>query len=186
MPRRTEDAAFAKPVEPEECLELDDHEEEVEEEEVEYEEIEEEVEEEVEDEDILEEVEESEEEEEEEEDPEEREIDDSGSKLEVVPQQVDAKDGNDKEKHAELLALPPHGSEVYIGGLSSSAFSEDVKKLCEPVGEVVEVSTAYFFRVNVFFLQCIFSFFFCTTYSPFLSAGENNARQGLCYRYFQN
>jgi heterogeneous nuclear ribonucleoprotein R len=161
MPRRTEDAAFAKPVEPEECLELDDHEEEVEEEEVEYEEIEEEVEEEVEDEDILEEVEESEEEEEEEEDPEEREIDDSGSKLEVVPQQVDAEDGNDKEKHAELLALPPHGSEVYIGGLSSSACSEDVKKLCEPVGEVAEVSTPTFLG-----LMC----FSCSAYSPFFSA----------------
>uniref|UniRef100_A0ACD6A0Y0 Uncharacterized protein n=3 Tax=Avena sativa TaxID=4498 RepID=A0ACD6A0Y0_AVESA len=140
MPRRTEDAAFAKPVEPEECLEFDDHEEEIEEEEIEYEEIEEEVEEveEVEeDEDILEEVEESSEEEEE--DPEEREVDDSDSKLEVVPQQDDAKDGIDKEKHAELLALPPHGSEVYVGSISSGASSEDLKKLCESVGEVAEV-----------------------------------------------
>ncbi|KAM0854107.1 hypothetical protein ACQ4PT_050630 [Festuca glaucescens] len=139
MPRRTEDAGFANQVEPEECLEFDDHEEEVEEEEVEYEEIEEEVEEveeEVEeDEDILEEVEESEEEE----DPEEREVDDSDSKLEVVHQQVEAEDGNDKEKHAELLSLPPHGSEVYVGGISTGASSEDLKKLCEPVGEVVAV-----------------------------------------------
>lgn len=139
MPRRAEDAAFAKPVEPEECLEFDDHEEEVEEEEIEYEEIEEEVEEEVEeDEDILEEVEESEEEDEEE-DPEEREVDDSDSKLEVVPQQDDAKDGIDRDKHAELLALPPHGSEVYVGGISSGTSSEDLKKLCETVGEVAEV-----------------------------------------------
>ena len=147
MPRRTEDAAFAKPVEPEECLEFDDHEEEIEEEEIEYEEIEEEVEEEVEEEDILEEVEESEEEEE---DPEEREylheVDarhDGSSKLEGAPQKDDTEDGKDKEKHAELLALPPHGSEVCVGGSSSDASSEDLKKLCEPVGEVVEVSTTY-------------------------------------------
>lgn len=143
MPRRTEDA---EPAEPKECLEFDNNEEEeVEEEEIEYEEIEEEVEEEVEeDEDISEEVEEVEEEEEE--DPEEREVldnidasHDSDSKSEGVPQQDGAKDGNDKEKHAELLALPPHGSEVYVGGISSDASSEDLKKLCEPVGEVVEV-----------------------------------------------
>ncbi|CAM0874362.1 unnamed protein product [Alopecurus aequalis] len=141
MPRRTEDAAFAKQVEPEECLEFDDHEEEIEEEEIEYEEIEEEVEEEVEeDDDILEEVEESEEEEEE--DPEEREDIhevDGCSKLEGVSQQDDTKDGKDKEKHAELLARPPHGSEVYVGTISGDASSEDLKKLCEPVGEVVEV-----------------------------------------------
>jgi heterogeneous nuclear ribonucleoprotein R len=184
MPRRTEDAAFRNQVEPEECLEFDDHEEEVEEEEVEYEEIEEEVEEveeEVEeDEDILEEVEESEEEE----DPEEREVDDSDSKLEVVHQQVEAEDGNDREKHAELLSLPPHGSEVYVGGISTGASSEDLKKLCEPVGEVVEVSTPTFLRLT---FLCVFSALTC---SPFLYAGENNARQagqnGLCFCYFQN
>jgi heterogeneous nuclear ribonucleoprotein R len=157
MPRRTEDAAFPNQVEPEECLEFDDHEEEVEEEEVEYEEIEEEVEEveeEVEeDEDIL-----------EEEDPEEREVDDSDSKLEDVHQQVDAEDGNDKETHAELLSLPPHGSEVYVGGISTGVSSEDLKKLCEPVGEVVEVSTAHFFNLNIsmcIFCTYMFSFFVC-------------------------
>uniref|UniRef100_A0A453HR32 RRM domain-containing protein n=2 Tax=Aegilops tauschii subsp. strangulata TaxID=200361 RepID=A0A453HR32_AEGTS len=66
---------------------------------------------------------------------------DSDSKSEVVPlpQQDGARDGSDKEKHAELLALPPHGSEVYFGGISSDASSDDLKKLCEPVGEVVEV-----------------------------------------------
>lgn len=145
MPRRTEDAAFAKPAEPEECLKFDDHEEDVEEEEVEYEEIEEEVEvDDDEEEDILEEVEEVDEEEEE--DPEEREVSDevddrqdSDSKLEVVPQQDAPKDGKDKDKHAELLGLPPHGSEVYLGGISNDATSEDLKELCEPVGEVVEV-----------------------------------------------
>ncbi|TVT96741.1 hypothetical protein EJB05_58037 [Eragrostis curvula] len=119
MPRETENAASTNSVgsdEPEDRLEFDDDEVD-EEEEVEYEEIEEEVEE-------YEEVEEVDEEEEE--DPEETEV-------------VHEADDDEKTKHAELLALPPHGSEVYIGGISSNVSSEDLKKLCESVGEVVEV-----------------------------------------------
>ncbi|GJM88062.1 hypothetical protein PR202_ga04084 [Eleusine coracana subsp. coracana] len=118
MPRNTENAASTnsdEPVEPEERLEFDDDEVD-EEEEVEYEEIEEEVEE----------YEEVEEVDDEEEDPEETEL-------------VHEVDKDEKKKHAELLALPPHGSEVYIGGISSGVSSEDLKKLCESVGEVVEV-----------------------------------------------
>ncbi|TVU50788.1 hypothetical protein EJB05_02178 [Eragrostis curvula] len=119
MPRETENAASTNSVEsdePEDRLEFDDDEVD-EEEEVEYEEIEEEVEE-------YEEVEEVDEEEEE--DPEEIEV-------------VHEADDDVNRKHAELLALPPHGSEVYIGGISSNVSSEDLKKLCESVGEVVEV-----------------------------------------------
>ncbi|KAL6642214.1 hypothetical protein ACP70R_020395 [Stipagrostis hirtigluma subsp. patula] len=130
MPRRTENVAATKSIElaeQEDRLELDDHDEEDEEEEVEYEEIEEEVEE-------YEEVEEVEEEEEEdEEDPEESEV------VHEVDQKDCMNDEDEKEKHAELLALPPHGSEVYVGGISSDVSSEDLKKLCESVGEVVEV-----------------------------------------------
>ncbi|KAG6667154.1 hypothetical protein CIPAW_01G081500 [Carya illinoinensis] len=48
-------------------------------------------------------------------------------------------DEDEKEKHAELLALPPHGSEVFIGGLPRDAIEEDLRHLCEPIGEVVEV-----------------------------------------------
>ncbi|XP_006664846.1 heterogeneous nuclear ribonucleoprotein Q-like [Oryza brachyantha] len=138
MPRRTENAASAnsvEPTKPEECLEFDE-EEEVEEEEIEYEEIEEEVEEEEEDEDVVEEVEEEEEESDETEVS--HEVDarhTSESKFKGVHQ----KDGIEKENYAELLALPPHGSEVYVGGISSDISSQDLKKLCEPVGEVVEV-----------------------------------------------
>ncbi|GKB19428.1 heterogeneous nuclear ribonucleoprotein Q [Tanacetum coccineum] len=47
-------------------------------------------------------------------------------------------DGN-SEKHAELLALPPHGSEIFIGGLSKDVAEEDLSELCEPFGDVVEV-----------------------------------------------
>ncbi|KAI3743996.1 hypothetical protein L1987_57068 [Smallanthus sonchifolius] len=42
-------------------------------------------------------------------------------------------------KHAELLALPPHGSEIFIGGLPRDVVEEDLSELCEPFGEVVEV-----------------------------------------------
>ncbi|KAG6663742.1 heterogeneous nuclear ribonucleoprotein Q [Carya illinoinensis] len=48
-------------------------------------------------------------------------------------------DNDEKEKHAELLALPPHGSEVFIGGLPRDAQEEDLRNLCEPIGEIIEV-----------------------------------------------
>ncbi|KAG6420322.1 hypothetical protein SASPL_116846 [Salvia splendens] len=46
---------------------------------------------------------------------------------------------DEKEKHAELLDLPPHGSEVFIGGLSRDVSGEDLRELCEPLGEIVEI-----------------------------------------------
>ncbi|GAY45798.1 hypothetical protein CUMW_092100 [Citrus unshiu] len=46
---------------------------------------------------------------------------------------------DEKEKHGQLLALPPHGSEVFIGGLPKDASEEDLRDLCEPIGEVFEV-----------------------------------------------
>lgn len=46
----------------------------------------------------------------------------------------------EKEKHSELLDLPPHGSEVFIGGLSRDISEEDLRELCEPLGEIFEVS----------------------------------------------
>ncbi|KAD7116945.1 hypothetical protein E3N88_04213 [Mikania micrantha] len=42
-------------------------------------------------------------------------------------------------KHSELLALPPHGSEIFIGGLVRDVVEEDLSELCEPFGDVVEV-----------------------------------------------
>ena len=45
----------------------------------------------------------------------------------------------DKEKHAELLALPPHGSEVFIGGLPKDVIEDELRDLCEPIGEIFEV-----------------------------------------------
>ncbi|KAL6322132.1 hypothetical protein AAG906_005071 [Vitis piasezkii] len=48
-------------------------------------------------------------------------------------------DEDEKEKHAQLLALPPHGSEIFIGGLPREALEEDLRDLCEPIGEALEV-----------------------------------------------
>ncbi|PIA34861.1 hypothetical protein AQUCO_03700259v1 [Aquilegia coerulea] len=56
-----------------------------------------------------------------------------------VEKPTESMDGDDKKKYAELLALPPHGSEVFIGGVPKDVTEEDLRGLCEPVGEVTEV-----------------------------------------------
>ncbi|KAM2466654.1 hypothetical protein COP2_008832 [Malus domestica] len=122
-------------------LEGDNDPEETIEEEVEYEEVEEE-----------EEVEVEEEEEEEEEDPEEEgeEEDDNkrpatksnGQKSSDGDEEMivaDAEDEEEKRKHVELLARPPHGSEVYLGGIPHDASEVDLRGFCESIGEVTEV-----------------------------------------------
>ncbi|XP_076903610.1 heterogeneous nuclear ribonucleoprotein Q-like [Bidens hawaiensis] len=124
-------------IEPEEQVDFDGDVEE----EVEYEEVEEEVEEE-EEEEVEEKVEEDEDEEEEEEeeeddDDEEEEDDKKGVKDEEMDNVEDDEDV--KKKHEELLALPPYGSEVYLGGIPLDASEDDLKEFCESVGEVTEV-----------------------------------------------
>ncbi|GJN39836.1 hypothetical protein PR202_gb28982 [Eleusine coracana subsp. coracana] len=47
-------------------------------------------------------------------------------------------DAEEKKKWDELLALPPHGSEVFIGGLPRDITEEDLRELCEPLGEIYE------------------------------------------------
>ncbi|PKA59989.1 Polyadenylate-binding protein 2 [Apostasia shenzhenica] len=53
----------------------------------------------------------------------------------------DLRSNNEEEsqKHAEILALPPHGTEVFIGGLPRDVTDEDLRDLCEPFGEIFEV-----------------------------------------------
>ncbi|KAF8379929.1 hypothetical protein HHK36_027394 [Tetracentron sinense] len=46
---------------------------------------------------------------------------------------------DDSEKCAELLALPPHGSEIFIGGIPRDVTEEDLRDLCEPIGEASEI-----------------------------------------------
>lgn len=134
-----------KPLEYEEQVDLDgdNDPEEPMEEEVEYEEVEEEEEvEEVEEEDDEEEEEEGVEEEVEENDGEDAtEGDDSqkqihGDKEMKVDQ---AEEEDERRKHDELLALPPHGSEVYLGGISHETTEEDLRGFCGSIGEVTEV-----------------------------------------------
>ncbi|XP_021289866.1 heterogeneous nuclear ribonucleoprotein R [Herrania umbratica] len=111
-------------------LDGDNEPEETIEEEVEYEEVEEE-----------EEVEVEEEVEEEVEDEEENaELADvhKGSEADEVMNDPETEEEK-KKKHAELLALPPHGSEVYLGGIPHDASEEDLRRFCECIGEVTEV-----------------------------------------------
>ncbi|KAK9061179.1 hypothetical protein SSX86_018359 [Deinandra increscens subsp. villosa] len=128
-PVKIEEPQQVSKIEPEEQV---DFEEDVEEE-VEYEEVEEEVEEE-EEEEVEEEVEEEEDEEEEEEEEEEEDEQKGGKDEEMEDIEEDL-----KKKHAELLALPPYGSEVYLGGIPLDASEDDLKEFCESVGEVTEV-----------------------------------------------
>ncbi|KAJ6410166.1 hypothetical protein OIU84_009629 [Salix udensis] len=127
-----EQAESEKPVEYDEKVDLDEDydPEEMMDEEVEYEEVEEIVEEEVEEEEIIEEEEEVEVEEEEEED---------NTSNANAGDETKVEDEDEKKKHDELLARPPHGSEVYIGGIPNDASEEDLRDFCESVGEVTEV-----------------------------------------------
>ncbi|XP_010940959.1 heterogeneous nuclear ribonucleoprotein Q [Elaeis guineensis] len=52
---------------------------------------------------------------------------------------VGSRDAADCQKWAELLALPPHGSEVFIGGLLRDATEKDLRELCEAFGEIHDV-----------------------------------------------
>ncbi|XP_050370978.1 heterogeneous nuclear ribonucleoprotein Q-like [Argentina anserina] len=125
---------------PDEAMDEEVEYEEVEEEEEEVEEIEEEVEEIEEEGEEEEEEEEEEEVEEEEEEEVEEEVDDEDANIAT---EIDVKNSvsseEEKKKHAELLSLPPHGSEVYIGGIPHDVTQEDIKVFCEAVGEVTEV-----------------------------------------------
>ncbi|KAL0347039.1 UNVERIFIED_CONTAM: Heterogeneous nuclear ribonucleoprotein Q [Sesamum calycinum] len=133
----TKSAEAEKPVEADEQVELgaDNDMEEALEEEVEYEEVEEEVE--VEEEEEVEE--EVEEEEEVEDEDEEDEVEGHG--VQDSDDDIKNEEGEDevKKKHAELLALPPHGSEVYLGGIPQDTSEDDLKSFCESIGEVTEV-----------------------------------------------
>ena len=169
-------SSIARPVEPEKQnesekpvdsdervdLDVDNDPEEVMEEDVEYEEVEEE--EEVEEIEVEEEEEEEEEEEGEEEDVEEVE-DDGNNDNRIDGQNEIDNDEDEKKKHAELLALPPHGSEVYVGGIPHDSSEEDLRQFCEPIGEVTEVS-------SVMFIPFPDNGLFTRTYSIVLQAGS--------------
>ncbi|GER33735.1 RNA-binding (RRM/RBD/RNP motifs) family protein [Striga asiatica] len=140
MPVTRSSGAATKSTEPEERVELgsDDMDETLEEE-VEYEEVEEEVEEEEveEEEEFEEEVEEEGEEEEDEDDVHGRDV----GQEPVGDDDMESSEADEEleKKHAELLALPPHGSEVYLGGITPVTSEGDLRRFCESIGEVTEV-----------------------------------------------
>ncbi|RZC78615.1 hypothetical protein C5167_002826 [Papaver somniferum] len=51
----------------------------------------------------------------------------------------EAEDEDENPEHAALLALPPHGSEVYVGGIPHGTSEEELRGFCESVGEVTEI-----------------------------------------------
>ena len=57
-----------------------------------------------------------------------------------------------RRKHAELLSLQPHGSEVYLGGIPHDASEEDLRGFCESI-KVREV---------IFYLFIYYNTPFCT------------------------
>ncbi|KAJ6839035.1 heterogeneous nuclear ribonucleoprotein R [Iris pallida] len=65
------------------------------------------------------------------------EVTDPSSSLKEEEKPVSKGEG-DNEKWAELLSLPPHGSEVFVGGLPRDATEEELRDLCEPFGEIFE------------------------------------------------
>lgn len=54
-------------------------------------------------------------------------------------------DEEGKEEYSRLLSLPPHGSEVFIGGLPRNVGEEDLRDLCEPMGDIFEVGRTTIF-----------------------------------------
>jgi heterogeneous nuclear ribonucleoprotein R len=137
MPRAKTDASSVEPeksVESDGKVDIDEDNdpEEAMDEEIEYEEVEEEEE--------VEEIEEKVEEEEEEEEVEEVANIAIGTNVKNSESREE-----EKKKHAELLALLPHGSE--IGGIPHDATQEDLKIFCEAVGEVTEVSLSVLYEV---------------------------------------
>ncbi|XP_047337784.1 heterogeneous nuclear ribonucleoprotein Q-like [Impatiens glandulifera] len=59
--------------------------------------------------------------------------------IDDVEDVVDVVDDGEKNKHAELLALPPRGSEVFIGALPRDVTDGDLEDLCETIGEILEI-----------------------------------------------
>jgi len=96
-----------------------------------------------------------EEEEEEKEDEEEEieEVDEEDAMQNHSSDEAKVEDEDEKKKHAELLALPPHGSKVYIGGIPHDVSNEDLKSFCKRIGEVAEVSMCHCCCIVLMFID---------------------------------
>jgi heterogeneous nuclear ribonucleoprotein R len=49
------------------------------------------------------------------------------------------KDDTEGEKSGELLKRPPHGSEIFVGGITRDTTEEDLRNLCSCCGDIYEV-----------------------------------------------
>ncbi|KAG0501282.1 hypothetical protein HPP92_001354 [Vanilla planifolia] len=67
------------------------------------------------------------------------ELDNASSPLKDEGISMAAISEEERQKRVELLSLPPHGSEVFVGGLQRDVTNEDLRDLCEPFGEIFEV-----------------------------------------------
>lgn len=134
MPRPNSNApADNEPVESDERVDFEEENDPEMDEEVEYEEVEVEEEEEEIEEEVEEEVDEDEED--------STENIDEATARKSAGNEAMAEDEDEKKKQDELLALPPHGSEVYVGGIPNDISEEDLKSFCESIGEVTQVSS---------------------------------------------
>lgn len=61
------------------------------------------------------------------------------TKVDIVKNEVKSRDQNTEEEYDALLAYPPHSCEVFIAGLPKHVSEMDLDKLCESIGEIVEV-----------------------------------------------
>jgi heterogeneous nuclear ribonucleoprotein R len=52
---------------------------------------------------------------------------------------VEDKEDKDAEKSGELLKRPPHGSEIFVGGITRDTTEEDLRILCSSCGDIYEV-----------------------------------------------
>ncbi|XP_065866153.1 heterogeneous nuclear ribonucleoprotein Q-like isoform X2 [Euphorbia lathyris] len=124
-------------IESDEKVDLDEDEEEDPEEamdeEVEYEEVEEEVEE-IEEEEVI-------EMEDDEEEDNANNFDESRAHKSIIHDDTYTmvEDEQERRIQAELLSRPPHGSEVYVGGIPLDASEEELRCFCETAGVVTEV-----------------------------------------------
>lgn len=66
-------------------------------------------------------------------------VNESDIKPRLPKHEEERTDDSDNKRRAELLSLPPHGSEVFIGGLPRDATENDLRELCEQFGEIFEV-----------------------------------------------
>lgn len=56
---------------------------------------------------------------------------------------VEDKEEKDGEKSGELLKRPPHGSEIFVGGITRDTTEEDLRTLCSSCGDIYEVRSIW-------------------------------------------